>query len=38
MQILPAAGTMPELPWLTMLGWYLAVMMHRDDSAAVVVM
>jgi hypothetical protein len=28
---------MPELPWLMMLGWYLVVMMHRDDSAACVV-
>ena len=37
MEILPAAVEMPELPWLMMLGWYLAVMMHRDDSAAGVV-
>jgi hypothetical protein len=36
MQILPAARSLPELPWIVMLGWYLAVMMHRDDSAAVV--
>lgn len=34
MQILDAAREIPELPWLAMLGWYLAVMMHRDDSAA----
>ena len=37
MAILPPAQDMPELPWLMMLGWYLAVMMHRDDSAACVV-
>jgi|RhiMethySRZTD1v2_1073278.scaffolds.fasta_scaffold16088_12 hypothetical protein len=36
MQILPPARNLPELPWLVMLGWYLAVMMYRDDSAAVV--
>jgi hypothetical protein len=36
MQILPSARNLPELPWLVMLGWYLAVMMYRDDSAAVV--
>lgn len=33
MEILPAAKALPELPWLVMLGWYLAVMMHSDDSA-----
>lgn len=26
----------PELPWLMMLGWYLAVMMHRDSAAVAV--
>jgi hypothetical protein len=34
MEILPAARDLLEIPWLAMLGWYLAVMMHRDDSAA----
>jgi hypothetical protein len=34
MQILPAAAGIPELPWIVMLGWYLAIMMHRDDSSA----
>jgi hypothetical protein len=36
MQIRPEARSLPELPWIVMLGWYLAVMMYRDDSAAVV--
>ena len=36
MAILPPAQDMPELPWLMMLGWSLAVMMHRDESAACV--
>jgi hypothetical protein len=27
-----AARAMPELPWLVMLGWYLAIMMHRDAA------
>jgi hypothetical protein len=34
MEIFPAAHDMPETPWMAMLGWYLAVMMHRDDGAA----
>jgi hypothetical protein len=34
MEILPAAQEVPETPWLAMLGWYLAVMIHRDDSAS----
>ena len=36
MELLPSAKEMPEGPWLAMLGWYLAVMMSRDDSAATV--
>lgn len=28
------AANLPELPWLVMLGWYLAVMMRRDSAAA----
>jgi hypothetical protein len=32
-EIHPGAATIPELPWLVMLGWYLAVLLHRDASA-----
>jgi hypothetical protein len=35
-EIRPAAASMPELPWLVILGWYLTVMMHSDSAAAVV--
>ena len=38
MEILPAAQPIRGLPWLMMLVWYLAVMMHRDDSAGAAVM
>ena len=31
----PNAVSMPELPWVIMLGWYLTVMMHMDSAAAV---
>lgn len=34
MEILPPAAGLPELPWMAMLGWYLAVMMHNDSAAA----
>lgn len=33
-EIDPRAVTLPELPWLLMLGWYLIVMSHRDSGAA----
>ncbi len=33
MEIAPEAAELPELPWMTMLGWYLTVMMN-DDSAS----
>jgi hypothetical protein len=33
----PAAVRLAELPLLITLGWYLAVMMHQDSSAAAVV-
>jgi hypothetical protein len=33
-EILDAARQLPELPWLVMLGWYLAVMQHQDGVAA----
>jgi hypothetical protein len=33
-EITHAARDLTELPWLVMLGWYLAVMMHHDASAA----
>jgi hypothetical protein len=32
MDIHPEAERLPELAWLSMFGWYLAVMMHRDAS------
>jgi AcrR family transcriptional regulator len=28
------ARNLPELPWMTLLAWYLTVMMHRDTAAA----
>jgi hypothetical protein len=28
------AASLPELPWLTLLGWYLVLMMRRDAAAA----
>ena len=28
------AVSLPELPWVVMLGWYLTVMMHMDSAAA----
>jgi hypothetical protein len=31
-EIDPGAATIPELPWLVMLGWYLAVLLLRDAS------
>ena len=37
MEMLPSVKAMKEAPWLAMLGWYLAVMMYRDDSAAAAV-
>lgn len=33
-EILPAGQDLPELPWLVILGWYLAIMMHQDAAAA----
>lgn len=30
----PYAVAWPELPWLTVFGWYLVVMMYMDASAA----
>ncbi|MBN1933859.1 MAG: hypothetical protein JW934_04290 [Anaerolineae bacterium] len=32
--VLPAGEDLPELPWMILLGWYLAVMMHTDAIAA----
>ena len=32
-QIHEAARSLPELPWMTLLGWYLTVMMHYDRAA-----
>ncbi|HOT91099.1 MAG TPA: hypothetical protein PLJ78_04635 [Anaerolineae bacterium] len=34
-EILPAGENLPELPWMVLLGWYLAVMMYNDSTAAV---
>jgi hypothetical protein len=31
MDVHPEAARRPELPWLALLGWYLAVMMYRDS-------
>jgi hypothetical protein len=33
-QIEPQVISLPELPWMVMLGWYLALMLHRDSAAA----
>lgn len=33
-EIEPQAIELAELPWLTMLGWYLIVMMYMDSAAA----
>ena len=33
-EIQPAAHQMPELPWIVMLGWYLAIMMMSDSAGA----
>lgn len=32
-EIQPNAAGVPELPWIVMLGWYLAVMMYMDTAA-----
>lgn len=31
--LLPEASNIPELPWMTLLGWYLVIMMQNDASA-----
>lgn len=31
----PNTVSLPELPWVVILGWYLTVMMHMDSAAAV---
>jgi hypothetical protein len=36
-EIHPLARTLPEMPWMVMLGWYLAVMMHMDGASAAAV-
>ncbi len=33
-EIEPAAASVPELPWMVLLGWYLVVMMQSDSGAA----
>lgn len=32
--ILPIAQSIPELPWMVMLGWYLTILMQQDAAAA----
>lgn len=32
-EVLPAALTLPELPLLVLLGWYLTVMLYNDSAA-----
>jgi len=32
LEILPAAKELPEIPWMVLLGWYLAVMTSRDGE------
>jgi len=32
-EIHPLAKDIPETPWMTLLGWYLTVMMHMDSAA-----
>jgi len=34
MEIQPAAVSVGEFPWIAMLGWYLAVQLHRDSALA----
>ena len=34
-EIEPAGAELRELPWLVMLGWYVAVMLHQDAGGAV---
>jgi hypothetical protein len=30
-EVEPAGAGLRELPWLVLLGWYLAVMLHQDS-------
>jgi hypothetical protein len=30
----PGAANLPELPWMTLLGWYLVLLMRQDAAAA----
>jgi hypothetical protein len=32
--IQPAALTIPELPWMVILAWYLSILMHQDAAVA----
>lgn len=34
MEISPEATLLPELPWLTLFGWYLIVLKYRERAAA----
>jgi hypothetical protein len=33
MTIHPAAGSIAELPWMAILGWYLAILLQQDAAA-----
>jgi hypothetical protein len=35
-EIEPAGAELSDLPWLVMLGWYLAVMLHQDATVVAV--
>lgn len=32
--VLPDAALLPETPWMTLLGWYLTIMLHQEAAAA----
>ncbi len=34
-EIDPMAKSLPEMPWMVMLGWYLTLMMYSDNAAVV---
>jgi hypothetical protein len=37
LQVLPPLQAMPDMPWLLLFGWYLALMMHEDDATHVAI-
>ena len=34
MEVISDGGELGELPWLMLFGWYLAVLLQRDTTAA----